>query len=698
MKRGVFVMWSMVVLAGALLAGTMLPGCATGKARLASWSIAGGGSDGSSQRLRSAALPGSLPALNEEVWVIVKHDAAAAQLSNQDEIPGTGALVGRFPDQPEEKQVPMPLRHTEVRTNISAYIASVEVTQQFHNPYSSKIEAVYVFPLPDNAAVNGFVMSIGERRIRGIIREREEARRIYDEAKHHGYVASLLTQERPNVFTQHVANIEPEKQIDIHITYFHTLAYDDGWYEYVFPMVVGPRFNPPHITDGIGAVPRGTYGFSGQATEVQYLKPHERSGHDIALTVDLDAGVSIEEVICNSHRIETTREGSERLRIELANDDRIPNKDFVLRYRVAGDEVKTALLTHRDDSGDYFAFMMFPPREQAAVERRPMEMVFVIDCSGSMNGQPIKQARDAIDHALQQLRPHDTFQVIVFSERASQLGPNPVLATEDNIANARKYVRSLSADGGTMMLTGLNAALDFANDPGRFRVVTFLTDGYIGNEAEILETLQRKLGASRVFSFGVGSSTNRYLLESMARVGRGAVAYLGPRGDGRDVMDRYLKRVSSPVLSDIAIDFGDMAVEDVTPASIPDLFVGRPVVVAGRFKGEPSESIRVQGKVGGRLVEATIEFDAEQPERHKALASVWARMQISQLMDRALVDRGVELPQAITSLALQHSLLSPYTSFVAVDSLTRTAGERGTTVGVAVPMPEGVEYRTTVPE
>jgi hypothetical protein len=274
--------------------------------------------------VRQQVAAQSLPSANEELWVIQKPATAAARDEHGEPLPGSGMLVTKLPG--EQKTVPVPLKHTEVTANITGYIASVDVKQQFHNPYESKIEAVYVFPLPTNAAVNEFVMTIGDRKIRGIIREREEARRIYDEAKSGGYVASLLTQERPNVFTQSVANIEPGKAIDIDIRYFNTLGYSDGWYEFVFPMVVGPRFNPPGSTDGIGSTEHGQVGKSGQKTEVQYLPPDKRSGHDIGLTVDLDAGVALEKIDSRNHSIKIKRNGRQRATIALTVATRSPTK------------------------------------------------------------------------------------------------------------------------------------------------------------------------------------------------------------------------------------------------------------------------------------------------------------------------------------------------------------------------------------
>ncbi|MBN2315075.1 MAG: VWA domain-containing protein, partial [Sedimentisphaerales bacterium] len=444
----------------------------------------------------------------DEIWVIAKSETQAVPAD--EDTPGCGAMLAKRPQ--EEKEIPLPLKHTDVKGQISGYIATVNVTQKFHNPYDEKIEAVYVFPLPQNAAINEFIMTIGERRIRGIIRERKEAEKIYQQARRQGHVASLLTQERPNIFTQKVANIEPGKAIDVDIKYFNTLAYVDGWYEFVFPMVVGPRFNPPGTTDGVGAVAREKAGISGQKTEVQYLKPGERSGHDISLAVDIDAGVAIEKVVCSSHVITNSTATPEKRTIKLSRLDSIPNKDFVLRFKVAGKNVKTALVTHRDKRVGFFTLMLYPPDNLSQLKRAPMEMIFVLDCSGSMNGKPIAKAKQAITRALKQLQPNDTFQVIRFSNNASQLGPDPVPATRDNIHKAIAYVEDLHGGGGTMMIEGIKAALDFAHDPKRFRLVSFMTDGYIGNEAEILAAVHERLGASRIFSFGVGTSVNRYLL------------------------------------------------------------------------------------------------------------------------------------------------------------------------------------------
>lgn len=646
--------------------------------------------------LSAGTAPAALPASTDELWVISRSISNAGSPANNadSEQPGSGAMIVERDG--SEEVIPLPLRHTEVKAEVSVYIASVEVRQTFYNPFSGKIEAKYVFPLPQDAAVNEFLMIVGERRIRGIIREREEAEKVYAEAKRQGHVASLLTQERPNIFTQSVANIEPGKTIDVSITYFNTLAYRDGWYEFVFPMVVGPRFNPPGFTDGIGAVARNATGSSGQQTEVSYLKPGERSGHDIALTLDVDAGVVIEQFESRSHIIESKQDAPGKLHVELGRLDRIPNKDFVLRYRVAGEQLKSNFLTHRDERGGFFTLMVYPPADLQPLRQHPLELVFVLDCSGSMNGEPIAQAKAAIRHALRQMRPEDSFQLIRFSNDASQLGKRPLPATAPNVARGVAYLDSLNGEGGTMMIEGIKTALDFPHDPGRLRFVVFLTDGYIGNEVEIFSEVHRRLGDARIFSFGVGTSVNGYLLDGLARIGKGAVAYLGLQDDAAKVMDDFMSRVRHPALLDVRIDWGALAVTDVYPARLPDVFVGRPLLVTGRFEGKQTTMVKILGKAGTRTIEVPLTVDpAEAGAPHAGIASVWARKKIMELSDRQAQGEDPTLPTQIKQVALDFSLMSAYTAFVAVDSLSRTGGESATTVPQAVPVPEGVKYDKT---
>ena len=644
-----------------------------------------------------------------EVWIIAKASPSdemtdyVASVPLVDEgvpDPGSGTLVANVPSADEAgdtAEIPLPLQHTAVDASIAGHISTVRVKQQFANPFDTKIEAVYVFPLPEKAAVTEFLMVIGERTIRGILREKEEAEAIYRAARDQGYQASLLVQHRPNIFEQKVANIEPGKAIDVDITYFNTLAYKDGWYSFVFPTVVGPRFNPPSHPDPVQALPRGGRTKTPGATGVEYLAPMERSGSDLGITVSIDAGVPIEE-ITSTHDITVERDGPASATVQLAQRTTIPNRDFVLDFRVAGAAVKSNLMAYRDpDTGEgFFSLMMVPPIDTADISRRPMEMVFVIDCSGSMEGRPLAQAKQAVTTALDLLSPNDTFQIIRFSEDASQFGREPVPATEDNLAAARRYLADLNSQGGTWMIEGIRAALNFPHNPSRYRFVSFMTDGYIGNEAEILAEVHRRIGNARIFSFGVGESVNRYLMERMAKVGRGAVAYLGLNDSAAEVMGAFFARVSRAALTDVDIDWGGMTVSDTYPGRLPDLFVGRPLVVAGKFRGKPT-AVTVSGTADGTRRTFVVEA-AEAGSAGPSLAKVWARVNIAELTDRQATagDPHGELRDAIRRIALQHQLASDYTSFVAVDSSEITEGKYGVTVRQAVPVPEGVHYETTV--
>ncbi len=651
-------------------------------------------------------LPGEPSGLTEE-RIYFAQDPSTHATSTDDDTPGSpgsGAMLGLMPtpNSDQIKRVPLPLKHTDVKASITGYIASVGVTQQFQNPYNTKIEAVYVFPLPQDAAINEFVMTIGERRIRGIIREREEAERLYKEARAQGYRASLMTQQRANIFTQKIANIEPGKQIDVSIRYFHTLPYSDGTLRFAFPMVVGPRFNPPNQTDGIAAVPHGSIGTSTQSTEISYLRPNERSGHDISLSIDIDAGMPIEELVSGSHAIlDRPSDNPDRRHVTLSPGDTIPNKDFVLGIKVANDTIKPGLLTYQDKRGGFFSLLIVPPADLGSLPRHPMEMVFVLDCSGSMSGEPINQAKDAIQYALEELQPQDSFQIIRFSNNASALGASPLPATPSNIKRGKKYLRKLKGSGGTMMIEGITAALDFPHDPEKLRVVCFMTDGYIGNESEILRVVKERVGAARIFSFGVGSSPNRYLMQRMASLGRGSAAYVGLGDDGAEVMDAFFQRASRPAMTDLQINWHGTQVFGVFPSGSRDLFVGQPITLTGRYKDDLPDKITIHGQAGGEPVLINVQVKpSSHDDTHKALASVWARTQIADLSDRQAYagDPHGELADQIKRLALNYNLVSAYTAFLAVDASERTAGTQGVTVHVPVPVPKGVEYETTVTE
>ncbi len=322
-------------------------------------------------------------------------------------------------------------------------------------------------------------------------------------------------------------------------------------------------------------------------------------------------------------------------------------------------------------------------------------MVFVLDCSGSMEGRPLEQAKTAIRSALHRLQPDDTFQIIRFSNKASKMGPRPIPASAGNVRQGLAYLQSLNSEGGTEMITGIKAALEFPHDPGRLRFVCFLTDGYVGNEAEILAAVEERIGASRIFSFGVGPAINRYLLDHMAKLGRGAVAHLGLKDSAAEVMDKFFERVSHPAVTDLRVEWS-RGVREIYPKRIPDLFVGRPVVLTGRFSGNTPGTMRITGLIDGERAELTAPRRSQ--AEHAGIPGIWARMKIADLEDRSLLQPYSGFSDEVRELALNYGLVSAYTAFVAVDATQRTEGRSGTTVPVAVPVPKGVRYETTVPE
>ena len=583
-----------------------------------------------------------------------------------------------------------PLKHTDVKAEISGFLSRVKVTQEFENSFSDKIEAVYVFPLPQNAAVDDMTMRIGERVVRGRIMKREEAREVYEAAKSNGQIASLLDQERPNIFTQSIANILPGEKVIIEISYVETLKYEDGQYEFVFPMVVGPRYIPGNPTGQQGG------GFSPDTDKVpdaSKITPNvakERAGHDISIEVKLDAGVPLETVASQSHQIESNRLAAGSSLIRLKNEKTIPNKDFILLYDVAGKKIEDAVLMHRAEKGGYFTLILQPPDNVRPQDATPKEIVFVLDTSGSMNGFPIEKAKESMKLALDGLNPQDTFNLITFAGDTHVLFDKPVPATTENMQKAQAFLASRQGGGGTEMMKAIKTALEPSDSQQHLRIVCFMTDGYVGNDKEIIAEIQKHRNA-RVFSFGIGSSVNRFLLDKMAEEGRGEVEYVALTDDGSAAARRFHERVRSPLLTDISLDFGNLQVADVYPKRINDLFSAKPVVVHGRFTRAGSGTIRLKGKSFGREVVREIPVNLPENEpNHDVLATLWARERIDDLTSQDYTNQKPEIKETITNLGLEYRLLTQFTSFVAVEERIVTDGGQPRRIEVPVELPDGV--------
>ena len=625
-----------------------------------------------------------------------------------------GTLRARRPD--GEIAGEFPLQHTQVDAEISGYLARTVVTQQYTNPFKEAIEAVYVFPLPSLAAVNDFMMEVGGRKIIGIVRPRAEAERIYREARARGQTASLLTQERPNIFTQSVANIEPGGHVDITITYFERLAYEHGEYVYVFPMVVGPRYNPGGATGnahlaGTGITPSNPDGRDwsrntdivpdGSRINPPVLKPGQRSGHDIGLTVTLDAGLPVTKLNVPAHHVEIARPGDAKRVIQLAAGDSIPNRDFILRWSVAGDETQFGVITHRDGEGGagFLTLAMQPPAEPTDEQVTPREITFIMDVSGSMMGIPIEMSRQLVIRSLDKLRPDDRFNIVYFASGNAQLWESARLGSDENIVAAKAFLQNLNAGGGTEMLAGVERALHARHDARYLQMYVFLTDGYVGDEARILATIKKERGEARFFGFGIGSAVNRYLIDGIGQEGGGESFVLIPRDSAFAArgVGMLFTAIDSPVLVDVAVDWNGLPVEDVYPSRMPDLFGGQTINLIAKYTSPARGTFYVTGRIGSRRVRYPVRVALPERETaHAALAPTWARAKIADLSSQQLAadggDRG-GFERAITEVAMRYHLVSQYTAFVAVDESRIVSDGRPLRIMQPVELPEGVSYQ-----
>jgi len=599
----------------------------------------------------------------------------------------------------------LPLRHTEVAADVVGVMSSVKVTQHFVNPYRRPIEAVYVFPLPHRAAIHAMTMRVGERLIQARVKRREAARASYERAKKQGKTAALLEQERDNIFTQTVANILPGESIRVELAYVEELVPRDGSYDFVFPMVVGPRYmgeSAPSV-----APPTGT-GWAADSARVKdasrvsppLLRPGTRPGNDIALTLRINAGLPIEKIAVQSHRSSLQRPSSDLAIIALDPSDRIPNKDFVVRYRLAGAAPRvTALAARHRDLGGHFLLMVQPKARPAAVDLAPREYVFVVDTSGSMSGTPLDRIKQVMQRCLGGLRPDDRLQVIQFAGDASALAPAPLPPSRDNVSRALAFVEAMSAGGGTELIPALELALRAPRDPRRARIVLFMTDGYIGYEAEVLRFIRENGRGASVFALGVGSSVNRYLVDGMARIGGGEPFVLLNDQPEAPVVRRFFRTVSRPALTGITLDWGGLAVEQATP--VQDLFADRPVVVSGRYREGGRGTVTVRGFLAGKPYEQKLDLSlpATPGSGGTALAYLWARRRIGALMDRfdTEPEGAPAIQKEVTALALRYSLMSKWTSFVAVDRRIRNPSGQGATAVVPLPLPDGVGEQAAPP-
>lgn len=583
-----------------------------------------------------------------------------------------------------------PTLATDVDIAIAGVIVRARVTQRFVNPTDQWLEGIYVFPLPDTAAVDHLRMLVGPRLIEGQIREREEAQRLYQDAKASGRKASLLNEERPNIFTTAVANIAPHELVEVAIEYQDTVPYDGAEFALRFPLVVAPRYPgsdagecesdgvPPFAIESSDmAALRAATGLEAGATVAGATDAGATVGagflNPVHLSVEFDPGFPLKWLYSPTHAIATQPIGELVQLVTLADDEVPADRDFVLIWAPATGRAPVATLLAETGGDQLYALLMVMPPDPHAVDYRiAREMVFIIDTSGSMEGPSLEQAKMALLIALDQLHAQDRFNVIQFNSVTEQLFAHSVTADAAHIEQARAYVDGLAATGGTEMQPALAAALADAAAPGEVRQIVFMTDGAVSNEAALFEYIERHLGESRLFTVGIGSAPNAFFMRKAAQFGRGTFTYVGSPSEMSARMDELFHTLGTPLLTDIAVDWRELDGES-WPNRVPDLYAREPLLVAVQLADLP-DVVTVSGRVGGEPWRVVIHHpEVDRTPGGAGIRQLWARRKIDALMDSAVTGADhAEVRDAVVAVALEHHLVSRYTSLVAVD-VTPTA-------------------------
>ncbi len=580
----------------------------------------------------------------------------------------------------------LPLKGSSADVQISGVIARVRITQTYKNEGKKPIEAKYVFPGSTRAAVFGMTMQVGKRTIKAKIEKREAARKIYEQAKAQGKTASLLEQQRPNVFEMNVANILPGDDIKVVLDYTELLIPEGGTYEFVYPAVVGPRFT---------AMTEKTADNHSKFSNQPYTRAGKEAQYDWDVNMQIDAGMPIATIVSPSHKIHTQNDG-QKTKVFLddgGNSHGRDNRDFVLRYSLRGDAINSGMLLFPGEDENFFLTMVQPPKRVKKSAMPPREYVFIIDVSGSMHGFPLGIAKQVMHKLLDGLRKKDRFNVMLFSGGNRVLSPQSIPATPQNIHSAMSALARVRGGGSTRLLPALKQALAMPAADDMSRTFVVVTDGYVMVEAEAFELIRKNLGNANLFAFGVGSSVNRHLIEGMARAGMGE-PFVVLRVRGNDAVKnaaKFKRYIESPALTNIKVAFKGFDAYDIQPSSVPDLFAERPVMVFGKYRGKAKGNVVVTGTSGhGKFKKVIRVSSVEEDKGNDALRYLWARQRIAFLDDLNSRNATQERKDHVTELGLKYNLLTAYTSFVAVDDTVRNAGGTATTVQQPLPLPWGV--------
>lgn len=573
-----------------------------------------------------------------------------------------------------------PLKETDVTTNISGTIAETYVTQTYTNEGNTPINASYVFPASTKVTVHGMKMQIGNNIVTAQIKEKEEAKKEFEQAKSEGKSTSLLEQKRSNVFTMDVANIMPGDTVNIELHYTELISPTEGTYQFVFPTVVGPRYAEP-----LEALDTAANGW----VESPYLESGSNITGKYNITVNLSTGVPITDLKSKSHDINIKWDNNSSAQITLSNpQDFAGNRDFILDYRLTGDQVQSGLVLTNGESENFFMLTVQPPERYTPEDIPPREYIFVLDVSGSMNGYPMDTAKALIRDLVSNLNETDKFNLILFSGASEQLSTKSLPANKENINLAIDLIDKQEGYGGTSLSPALESAINIPMDETVARSIVVITDGYISGEQNIFDLISQNLGTTSFFSFGIGTSVNRYLIDGIAYAGAGEAFVVTDAADATETARRFRTYIQSPILTDIRVTYDGFDVYDVEPAALPTLFAQKPIVLFGKYKGEAAGTITVTGKTGSQdYVQEISVSDVKTQTDNNAIRYLWARTRVERLMDYGYSKDNPEVKDEVTQLGLTYSMMTPYTSFIAVIDTVRNPEGDAADVDQPNPLP-----------
>lgn len=573
-----------------------------------------------------------------------------------------------------------PLKGTDVTVNINGMIAEIFVNQTYTNEGEVPINAKYVFPASSDVTVHGMIMQIGNQMVTAQIKEREEAKQKFEQAKSEGKSASLLEEQRPNVFTMDVANIMPDDTARIELHYTQLITPCEGTYEFVFPTVVGPRY----MSASEDATDDHNH-FVG----TPYLPDGKTPDQTYNITVNLSTGVPITELTCKSHEINIVKSGEASAQVTLSNpEDYAGNRDFILKYRLTGEDIQSGLVLTKGNEENYFMLTVQPPERFEPEEITRREYIFVLDVSGSMNGYPLDTAKALIRDLVSNLREEDTFNLILFSGSSVQMSRESVPATGENIQKALNLINKQDGYGGTSLSPALQDAIAIPTQEGGARSIVVITDGYVSGEQNAFDIINDNMDKANFFSFGIGNAVNEYLIKGIATAGLGESFIVTDAEDAIATADRFRTYIQSPLLTDIQITYDGFDVYDVEPSVPSTLFAQKTIVLFGKWKGEPKGTITITGKKGKEdYIQEIKAEDVTSYEKGDAIRYLWARMRLERMMDYGYSKDDPSVKEEVTQIGLDYGIMTPYTSFVAVVEEIRKPEGESTDVNQPLPLP-----------